>query len=170
MSANEQIWDLAQFRFLQTTTRLWVINNKVLEIAFLVGMTIWVSFEFFSTGYYAYIKYFGLVLTVLTLIIMRSRTSCYEGYFDGYEHGFKDAATQNCDYWGNTHNEISDSVAIETVLNKIKENEEKISEENLLSREHQVKEGLSSATGFILTWRKIRIITDKQARFSQKRL
>ena len=155
MEAYEQILGLAKFRFLQTTARLWVINNKVLEIAFLVGIIMWISFEFFSTGYYAYIKYFGLVLTVLTLIIMRSRTSCYEGFFDGYEHGFKDAATQNCDYWGNTHNEYTDSVAKETVLNKIKKNEEKISKKDLLSREHQVKEGLSSGAGFILTWRKI---------------
>lgn len=49
-----------------------------------------------------------LIIFVLSIGEIRSRFGLYEGYFDGYERGFEDAATRKCDYWGKTHNEISD--------------------------------------------------------------
>jgi hypothetical protein len=42
-----------------------------------------------------------------------------EGYSDGYERGFSDAATRNCAYWGETHNEISDNLTTADVIAEI---------------------------------------------------
>jgi hypothetical protein len=155
MESSETIWNLSKWRFLQADARLWVFSNKALEIVLLAGIVTWVYFEFFSYGIYENIKYIGLVVAILSVGEARSRLGLYEGYFDGYEQGFKDAATRNCDYWGDTHNEFQDNLALNSVLNEIKNNEEKISHENKQSRLKEIEEGFSRLAGYIFTWRKI---------------
>lgn len=156
MDSHEQIWNLAKWRFLQGEASLWLFSNKVLEIALLVGVATWVYFEFFAFANYTYLKYIGLIITILSVGVIRSRFGLYEGYFDGYERGFEDAATRNCDYWGDTHNEFTDNSAIDAVLDEIEKNEEKINKENIVSRENEVKKGFSQLIGYIFTWRKIK--------------
>jgi len=155
MNSHEQIWNLAKFRFLQSEASLWVISNKKVEIFWVIGIAIWVYFEFFSFGNYMYLKYIGLIIIYFSIGEIRSRLGLYEGYFDGYEKGFEDAATRNCDYWGETHDEFSDENAIKAVLDDIKNNEDKIDKDNIVSRENEIKEGFSQLMGF-LTWRKIK--------------
>lgn len=115
MESSKQIWNLSKWRFLQGEASLWVFSNKALEFALLIGVVTWIYFEFFSYGIYENIKYIGLIIVILSVGEVRSRFGLYEGYFDGYERGFEDAATRNCDY-GDTHNEISDNSAIMQVL------------------------------------------------------
>ncbi len=156
MGPNEHIWGLSKWRFLQCEASVWTLGNKVLELAFFAGLSIWIYFEFFSGGVYTYIKIIGLIIAVLAFSVIRSRFGLYEGFFDGYEKGFEDAATKNCDYWGDTHDEHSDNIDIATVISQIRQNEEKMSEENKKNREDEVRKGLSKLVGYILTWRKIR--------------
>jgi len=73
MSTHEKIWNLAKFRFLQGEARLWVISNKELELALVIGIAIWVYFEFFSFGIYIYLKYIGLTIFILCISEIRSR-------------------------------------------------------------------------------------------------
>ncbi len=156
MNSDEKIWNIAKWRFLQSEARLWIISNKGFEITFLVGMIMWIYFEFFSSGNYQYIKYLGLVLVFIAFTAMRGRNNSYIGFFDGYEQGFKDASVRNLDYWGDTHSESSDEVAINNVLNDIDKNEEQVSPENRETRDKEVKKGFSKLLGFFLSWRKLR--------------
>ena len=48
MDSNQQIWNLAKWRFGQGEATLWIFSNKVLEIAFFAGVAAWVYFDFFS--------------------------------------------------------------------------------------------------------------------------
>ena len=155
MDQHEQIWNLAKFRFVQSEASLWVISNKVLEVAWFASISCWVYFEFFS-GNYTYLKFIGLIIIYLSFGEIRSRIGSYRGYFDGYEKGFEDAATRNCDYWGKTHDEYDDQVAIKSVLDDIKKNEDRIDKKNLDMRDSEIIEGFSRLTGYILTWRKIK--------------
>jgi hypothetical protein len=156
MESHEQIWNLAKWRFLQEEASLWLFSNKVLEIALFFGVATWIYFDFFSFDYYTYLKYIGLIIIIHSVGEIRSRFGLYEGYFDGYERGFEDAATRNCDYWGDKHNEFTDNSAINAVLDEIQKNEEKIKKENIVSRENEVKEGFSQLMGYIFTWHKIK--------------
>ncbi|WP_439502969.1 hypothetical protein [Methylophaga sp.] len=155
MKLDEKIWGIAKWRFLQSEASRWLVNNKALEIVFFVGLSVWAYFEFFSSGNYSNIKYLGLILAVSAFVVMRTRYSSYTGFFDGYECGFKDASARNLDYWGKTHNETSDSIIIEAVLRDIEINESKISDENKISRDTEVKKGFSKLVGFFLTWKKL---------------
>jgi hypothetical protein len=155
MGSDRQVWNLSKLRFLQGEASLWIFSNKVLEIVLTFGIAIWLYFEFFSPYIYEKIKYLGLIVTLLAFSGIRSRFKLYEGYFDGYEQGFKDASTCNYDYWGDTHDEFSDNCAINSVLEKIKKNEDRISEENKKSRADEMEKGFSKLMGYILTWRKI---------------
>ena len=76
--------------------------------------------------------------------------------FDGYGHGFTDAATRNCDYWGDTYSQSTDSSDIHAALKEIKQNDEKVSAKNKESRESDIRKGFSNLIGIMLTWRKIR--------------
>lgn len=156
MGSDEQIWSLAKWRFLHGEASLWSFSNKALEVALFVGVAIWAYFDFFSPDSYTYLKYIGLIIIILSYGEIRSRFGLYEGYFDGYETGFNDAAIRNLDYWGDTHDEITDSLAINAVLDEIKKNEEKINKENIASRVIEVEKGFSKLIGFVLTWRKIK--------------
>ena len=156
MGSDEQIWSLAKWRFLRGEASLWLFSNKVLEVTLFVGVATWVYFEFFSPDDYTYLKYIGLIIIILSFGEIRSRFGLYEGYFDGYEAGFNDAATRNCDYWGDTHNKVTDNSAINAALDEIKINEEKINKENIASRVNEVEKGFSKLIGFVLTWRKIK--------------
>jgi hypothetical protein len=155
-NSDEKIWNIAKWRFLQSEAALWIIGNKILEIVFLLGLVMWIYFEFFSSGNYQYFKYIGLVLVFFTFLAMRGRYSSYLGFFDGYEQGFKDAAVRNLDYWGSTHNESTDEMAIDAVLQQIENNEENISSKNKEERDKEVKDGFRKLLGFLLTWRKLR--------------
>jgi hypothetical protein len=155
MELRKQIWNLSKWRFLQGEASLWVISNKALEYALLVGVLTWVYFEFFSHGIYKNINYIGVVIVIYSVSEIRSRIGLYKGYFAGYERGFEDASTRNCDYLGGTHNEISDNLAINAVLEEIKNNEGKISNENKETRANEVDKGLSQLAGYIFTWCKI---------------
>ena len=156
MESNEQIWNLSKWRFLQEEASLWIFGNKVLEFVLLIGIVAWINFEFFSYGILHNIKYTGLIAVILSVSEIRSRIGSYRGYFDGYERGFKDAATRNCGDCGDTHDAISDSFVINRVIEEIKKNDEKISNESKIEREEQVQKGFSQLVGFILTWRKIK--------------
>lgn len=156
MKLDEKIWDIAKWRFLQSEAAHWFINNKLFEIVFLVGLSAWVYFEFFSTGNYSNIKYLGLLLAVSAFVVIRTRYSSYTGFFDGYECGFKDASIRNLDYWSTTHSETSDSIVIEAVLRDIEINEIKISDENKISRSAEVKKGFSKLVGFFFMWKRLK--------------
>lgn len=155
MGASESIWAIAKWRYLQSEARLWIISNKALEIIFLIGASAWIYFEFFAHSY-GFMKYLGLLLSVLSLLEIRSRRASYVGYFDGYDQGFADAATRNCDYWGNTHDEQSEEREKLAVLDEISRCEANVTEENMKSRNEEVREGFSRLTGFFLTWKKIK--------------
>ena len=156
MNSNEKIWNISKWRFLQSEASLWIIGNKGFEIVFLVGVVVWVYFEFFSFGNYQYIKYLGLVLIFAAFAAIRGRHSNYVGFYDGYEQGFKDASVRNLDYWGSTHSELSDESAIISVLTDIEKSEEQISSENREARDKEVKKGFSKLLGYVFTWRKLR--------------
>ena len=150
MRTSESIWAMAKWRYLQSEARLWVISNRVLEIIFLASAGVWTYFEFFSHSY-EFMRYVGLCSSVLSLLEIGSRRAAYVGYFDGYEQGFDDAATKNCDYWGTTHNKQEDERAKLAVLEEISQNEANISEQNMKSRNEEIKEGFSRLMGFFLT-------------------
>lgn len=155
MNTYETVWAISKWRFLQSEARQWMISNKIIEIIFIGSLSIWIYFEFFSESY-EFIKYIGLFFFVISILVIYSRYSKYLGYFDGYEQGFQDAATRNCDYWGATHDKHEDEQDILAVLNEISKNEENISKENMESRNDEIKKGFSKLVGFILTWKRIR--------------
>lgn len=154
MDSHKQIWNLAKFRFLQGEASLWVLKNKTVEILWIIGIATWIYFEFFAKGNLVYLKFIGLIIIYFSIGEIRSRLSLYHGYFDGYEKGFEDAATRNCDYWGKTHNELSDEAALKSVLKDIKINEDRIDQANIEMRDKEINEGFSQLMGFV-TWRKI---------------
>lgn len=156
MNTDVEVQELSKSRFLETEASLWLLGNKSLEIALFVGIYIWFYFEFFSSGPLENIKFIGLIIIVLMISEIRSRLSVYRGYCDGYTLGFADAATRNCDYWGETHNQWTDSSDIHAALEEIKKNNEKANAENKESRESSIRKGFSNFIGFMLTWRKIR--------------
>ncbi len=149
VESSKQIWNLSKRRFLQEEVSRWIFSNKTFEIFLLAGIVVWVYFEFFSYGIYENIKYIGLIIVIRSIGAIRFKFILYQGYFDGYERGFEDAATCNCDYWGDTHNEQSDNLAITTVLEKIKNNEEKVSDANQKLRAKEVEKGISQLTSYI---------------------
>lgn len=156
MDSHKQIWNLAKSRFLQGEASLWVISNKTLDILWIIGIASWIYFEFFVKGSFGFLKFIGLLIIYFSIGEIRSRLSLYQGYFDGYEKGFEDAATRNCDYWGKTHDELSDGAEIKSVLNDIKNNEDRIDQANIEMRDKQISDGFSKLLGFII-WRKIKV-------------
>lgn len=66
MTQHEQIWNLAKFRFVQSEASLWVISNKVLEVAWFLGISCWIYYEFFSFNY-TYLKFIGLIIIYLSV-------------------------------------------------------------------------------------------------------
>jgi len=155
MNTSEKVWAIGKWRFLQSEARLWLIGNKALEIIFFTSFGIWLYFEFISNSY-VFFKHISLFIFFISILEIRNRYSKYLGYFDGYEQGFQDASTKNCDYWGDTHNEQEDERNIIAVLNEISKNEENISKENVASRNNEIKEGFTKLLGFLLTWRKLK--------------
>ena len=156
MNSDEKIWNIAKWRFIQSEASLWIIGNKGFEVAFLVGLVVWIYFEFFSFGHYQYIKYFGLILAFATFAAMRGRIANYVGFYDGYEQGFKDASVRNLDSRGSFHQKASDEATINNVLCEIEKSEEQVNSQNREYREREVKKGFSKLLGYILTWRKLR--------------
>lgn len=155
MNSEELIWDLSKKRFLQAEAYYWLLGNKVIEILFIIGLIIFVYFDFYVFDSFKYFKYAGIAIIIITLCIIRFRRGSYLGYFDGYEQGFKDAASRNCDYWDEI-SEFQAYSAIKKALEEIKNNEKNVSEENMQSRINDIKKGFNKLTGFILTWRKIK--------------
>ncbi len=151
-----KVWDLSKWRFLQCEASLWIISNKLLEVTHIIGFMTWIYFEFISVGSLESIKYLGLLVGILSFLAIRSRRKLYIGYFNGYEQGFRDAATRNCDYWSDVH-ALSGSEDIDETLEEIKENEKRITDENINSRAEDVKKGFSKLVGFIVTWPNTRL-------------
>ncbi len=154
MDPDTGVWNLAKWRFLQQA-RLWLLGNRFLEMTVLVGVMMWIYFEFFASSGGS-LKYVALLIVFLSISEIRARLSLYEGYFDGYERGFGDAATRKCDYWGEIHDEADDKRAISAAINEIAENESKISPTNVESRNSEIQMGFGKLVGFVLTWRKLR--------------
>jgi hypothetical protein len=152
MDYREKIWSLAKMRFLHGEASMWIFGNKAIETLFFISFAIWIYSEFVSSSY---IKYAGLIGTVFSFMAMKSRYDMYEGFFDGYEQGFMDAATKNLDYWGRTHSKNTDARDIQAAMREIEESEEIVSTENKASRETQINKGFNKLTGIVLTWRKL---------------
>jgi hypothetical protein len=150
MDNYERIWNLSKARFLQSVASCWIFNNKIVELLFFVGIAILIYCDIYTFDNFKYFKYVGVLLVLFSWGVIRYRIRRYAGYFEGYEHGFIDAATYNLGY-----DTIGQDIAINTALDKIDINKQNISEEDKISISQDIKEGYSKLCGFILTWRKI---------------
>jgi hypothetical protein len=150
MGNFERIWNLSKARFLQCVASRWILNNKVVELLFFIGIIISVYCDIYVFGSFKYFKYVGVLLVLFSWGATRHRIGIYSGYFDGYEHGFIDAATCKLGY-----NSNEQDMALDIVLDNIDKNNRKISEEDKMSISEDIKKGYSKLYGFILTWRKI---------------
>ena len=155
MYSYNRIWNIANWRFLQAEAALWITGNKVLEYWFLIGIITFLYCDNFLLDNFKYFKYLGFVIVIYSVSAMRYRFGLQEGYTDGYEQGFIDAATRNCDYWGGDINVVED-MAINTALDEIEKTEERISKENRLARADEIKKGFAKLLGWVLTWRKVK--------------
>ena len=146
---------IAKWRFLQSEASLWSAGNRVVEFLFFIGTIMFLYFDNFVFDDFKYFKYIGIVIALYSLGTIRHRSGLYDGYFDGYEQGFMDSATCNCDYWGSKDFTGDEELAIAKALAEIELNEKNISEANMLARAEEIKKGHSKLLGWILTWRKV---------------
>jgi hypothetical protein len=146
---NKQIWNISKWRFLQSEASFWIVRNKVLEILAFGSVVLWFWLSASPSPEPAILPKIVIVVALLAAITVDRRNSKWDGYFDGYEQGFQDAASRNLDYWGETHDTHSDDVVISQVLEDIKRNENSISEEDRAERGAQIQKGRAKAVGFV---------------------
>jgi hypothetical protein len=155
MDYHNHIWNLSKMRFLQSTASVWILSNKIFEILLFSGIIMFLYFDIFVFNDFKYLKYFGFIVSVLAAGAISSRLGSYEGYFDGYEQGFIDAATRNCDYW-DEEGEFKANIALMQTIGELSDNEKNISEENRQERFKDISKGMNKIYGFVLTWRKVK--------------
>lgn len=151
MNHDEFIWNSSKWRFHQCISSLWQCSNKLIEFLFLGALCGLVASELILDGLNHLTTVFSVILA-LAFAEFRARASLFEGFFDGYERGFQDAATCNFDYWGETHTEADDGIKLKQVIEEISRNEQNVSEANLEARHAEITTGLSKCLGFGLLW------------------
>jgi hypothetical protein len=155
VNVYNSVWALSKLRFLETVPYYWLLSNKVLEILFFSGAAIFLYFDLSVYDNFKYLKYIAIIIALWSIGAISSRLGSYEGYFDGYEQGFKDAATHNVDYWSE-ENDIMENISISNALKEIKINAERMSEEHKQQRTTTINKNFKKLIGWVLTWKKIR--------------
>lgn len=144
--------NLSKMRFLQTEAISWLLPTKLIELMFAGGVLLLVIPFFVDEPIIDKLPYAGVIFMIVAYFELAKRRAIWWGFYYGYEQGFKDAATANFDFWGTSHDEHSDAAAVEAIIDRIKEAEEKVGDENLAMRDKQIIDGLKRCQGFVVRW------------------
>jgi hypothetical protein len=146
--------NLSKVRFLQEEATTWWFPTKLIELLFAGGCLLLVGPFLVDEPAIEQLPYVGGIIMVTAYLELAKRRAIWSGWYFGYEQGFKDAAIANFDFWGESHDEYSDASAVEAVIERIKQAEETISEENIARRDKQIVDGLKLFQGFLIGWRR----------------
>jgi hypothetical protein len=145
--------NLSKMSFLRVEARSWLFSTKLIELLFASGCLLLATPLLVDELVLEQLPYVGGIMMVISYLQLAKRRAIWSGWYFGYEEGFKEAATANLGYWGESDDEDSDLAKIDAVINRIKDCEEAISDEDIAARDKEIREGFKLFQGFLVGWR-----------------